>query len=159
MPITNHPKKVIQIIEQSHILTHKIDATENEILWYRKTFDTPIRHLEYLIEPLVLVNAQRIADTNRLGDLRLQRYRTPKAWPGGEELYWEHAKPVSDIRRSLMQLGDKPTAEDVLAIINKAEIAWITRSEERPLSKTGRCDWHNEYLINGINLTNKKAET
>ncbi|QWE13969.1 hypothetical protein [Polynucleobacter sp. AP-Sving-400A-A2] len=133
-------------------LVNQKDQTESEMLWHKKMFDTAIRHLEYFIEPRVSVNAQKIADANNLGDLTKQRYRTPKAWVGGGDLYWEHAKPVVDIRRALLKLKPVPTAEEILRVVSQAEIAWITRDEEKLLPKTDRADWQAVYRANSIEL-------
>jgi hypothetical protein len=152
MPIKNLPKEVALAIQGLLVRIHKTDISEGEQLWNKKMFDTAIRHLEYFVEPLVSINAQKIADANGLGDLRLQRYRTPKAWRGGEELYWEHAMPVLDIRKALMQLGVNPSIEDILSIVSQAEIAWITRTEEGSLKKTGRSNWREEYQKKNIEL-------
>lgn len=153
MPIKNLPREAVLVIQDLLVLIHKPDASEGERLWQKKMFDTAIRHLEYFVEPLVSVNAQKIAEANGLGDLRLKRYRAPKAWPRGRDLYWEHAVPVLDIRISLMQLGATPKFEDILKIINQAEIAWITREEERRLAKTGRADWREEYRRKNITFS------
>ena len=150
MPIKSIPENVVLSIHNFLLQIHKDNLSDGEKLWNKKMFDTAIRHLEYFVEPLVSVNAQFIADANGLGDLRLQRYRTPKAWPRGSELYWEHAVPVLDIRNSLMKLGVNPKLEDVLGIVNQAEVAWITRDEERTLLKSGRADWREEYRRNNI---------
>jgi hypothetical protein len=150
MPIKALPENVALNIHHLLIQNHRDNLSDGEKLWYKKMFDTAIRHLEYFVEPLVSVNSQNIPDANGWGDLRLQRYRTPKAWPGGRELYWENATPVLDIRKSLMKLGANPNLEDILNIINQAEITWITRNEERLLPKTGRTDWREDYRRGGI---------
>lgn len=152
MPMRDLPDDVITLIQRLLQLIHKEGQSESEMLWNKKMFDTAIRHLEYFIEPRVSVEAQKIADTNNLGDLSKKRYRTPKAWVGGEDLYWEHAKPVVDIRRALLKLKPNSPPKDILSIIGQAEIAWITRDEEKRLPKTGREDWHKDYKTNNIEL-------
>ena len=152
MPIKDLPKEVVLVMQDLLILIHKTELSDSERLWYKKMFDTAIRHLEFFIVPLVSIKAQKIADANNLGDLRFKRYRTPSAWPKGKELYWEHAKPVLDIRKLLIELGANPTTEDILSIVNQAEITWITRDEARTLTKTGRVDWRDEYKRRNINF-------
>ncbi len=152
MPIKRLPNDVLLVIEKLLLLMSKENQSESEILWNKKMFDTAIRHLEYFIEPRISVKAQKIADANNLGDLKKQRYRTPKGWIGGEDLYWEHAKPVADITKELLKLKPNPSHADILSVINQAEIAWITRDEERLLPKTGRDNWLEDYKLRNIEL-------
>lgn len=152
MPAKKIPGYVILQIQNLLELVNQKNHSEPEMLWNKKMFDTAIRHLEYFIEPRVSVNAQKIADANNLGDLTKQRYRTPKAWPRGGDLYWEHAKPVVDIKKALLELRPPPSAEEILAVVSEAEIAWITRDEEKLLPKTGRSNWRAIYQANNIEL-------
>jgi len=152
MPIKKLPNDVLVAIENLLRHMNKKNQSESEFLWNKKMFDTAIRHLEYFIEPRVSVKAQKIADTNKLGDLKKQRYRTPSKWVGGKDLYWEHAKPVADIRKALLKLNPNPTPKDILLVISEAEIAWITRAEEKRLPKTGREDWQEDYKSKKIEL-------
>lgn len=152
MPVRELPSNVLLQIQSLLRLVNQKDQSESEMLWNKKMFDTAIRHLEYFIEPRVSVNAQKIANANNLGDLTKKRYRTPAAWIGGGDLYWEHAKPVVDIRRALLKLEPLSTTEEILQVVSQAEIAWITRDEEKLLPKTGREDWQETYRANNIEL-------
>lgn len=78
-------------------------------------------------------------------------HHQPKFDKGRQILHWEHVAPVSDIRNALLQIQD-PDENSVSAILERYEIAWITKEEDKLLKRFGRLSPHEEYQAAGIVL-------
>lgn len=153
MPVRELPDSVVSTVLDLLIkYHHQPGKSSGEALWVKKMLATACRHIEYFVEPLVSAAALQIADSNNLGDLKTQRWRARKGWTGGQELYFEHAKPASDLLKELVALGRSPSFDMVKEILLTAEVAWITVFEEERLSKNNRANWKEEYKANGIEL-------
>jgi hypothetical protein len=146
------PDDLVDLVCQLLSNYHKQDQSESLRLWNKKMLSTACRHLEYFATPRVSRRAHEIANKNKLGDLRLQRWRNRSSWNGGENLYFEHAKPAADILKELISLGSQPLRTEVTRILCTAEIAWITTEEEKKLPKYKRVSWEDDYEKAGIDL-------
>lgn len=152
MPVKELPDSVVSMV--IHLLNeyHRPGKSDGCVLWNKKMLSTACRHMEYFVTPLVSEGAARVAKAQNLGDLRGQRWRARSGWVGGEELYFEHAKPAADLLKELIDLGPTPEFLAVKSVLLTAEVAWITVKEERGLPKYKRKNWKEAYREAGIDL-------
>ena len=72
---------------------------------------------------------------NEFLEYELYSDRTRKAMGGRDSIfYFEHVVTVSSMVKALIDL-EAPSLELVKAIIAKADVAWITRDENKKLNK------------------------
>lgn len=112
------------------------------------------RDLERYVVPRVSRAAQTRADELGLGDLSQFNWghqRGPMKDPTREIFHWEHVVPVSDMVKALLALDD-PAPSAIVPILMRAEIAWILKSEDKLLRRSGRPDPRAAYLAAGIEL-------
>lgn len=112
------------------------------------------RDLERYVVPGVSRAAQARADELGLGDLSRFDWGHQRGLmkdPTREIFHWEHVVPVSDMVKALLALDD-PTPSAIVPILMRAEIAWILKSEDKLLRRSGRPDPRTAYLAAGIEL-------
>lgn len=112
------------------------------------------RDLERYVVPGVSRAAQARADELGLGDLSRFNWghqRRLMKDPTREIFHWEHVVPVSDMVKALLALDD-PAPSAIVPILIRAEIAWILKSEDKLLRRSGRPDPRTAYLAAGIEL-------
>ncbi len=115
------------------VLAHK-SSDDRLRKYYHSILNLMVRHLEYFTVPGVSEAAQKLADENGFGDLKLRDYRHLGA---RRALAWEHHPPVSDLLQRLFEL-EEPTPVNVRTILMMAGVNWITKSENASLPKNKR---------------------
>lgn len=117
------------------------DATNNDEtrIWLSSLIGHACRELEDFIEPMVSIRAKERAHQMGLDDLRGfhwdHQVRKMKD-PDRSIFHWEHFVPVSVLRRRLVALPE-PTAESIMSVLARAEIAWILKEENAKLTQLG----------------------
>ena len=116
------------------------------------------RELEQFVQPRVSEAAQALASKKGLGDLRAYRYTDqPVAMrdPGRAIFHWEHIIPTSDMVNSILAL-DEPTIASIGDVLIKAQVAWITKEEDKRLPVSRRADPAQCYADAGARLLPEK---
>jgi hypothetical protein len=110
--------------------------------YYHVSLKWMARELEQFAMPRVSVAAQVLANETALGDLRRYQWRdqpTKMKDPQRKTFHWEHVLPVSDIVKRLVELPD-PTPEAIASVLTDAQVAWITKEENKRLPRSGRAN-------------------
>ena len=113
---------------------------ETEQKWIKNLIQQGCRKLEDFITPRVSVKAQELADEMGIGDLSQYGWSDQKSKmkdPDRSLFHFEHVLTVSDLVDRLLNLGDSPSYESVKSIIEKADVAWILKSEDQLLNEKG----------------------
>ena len=105
--------------------------------WAQTSLAHACRHVEYFLVPRVSEAAH--AKAVALGIAPLERYRwadqrSRMKDPGRKVFHWEHMVPVSDLQAELRKL-QTPDLPSVGAVLSKAQVAWILKSENERLDK------------------------
>lgn len=119
------------------------------------------RDLERYVMPGVSRAAQARADELGIGDLRQFHWGHQRGLmkdPTRQIFHWEHVVPVKDMVKALLALDD-PTPLTIVPILIRAEIAWILKSEDKLLRRSGRPDPRAAYLAAGIELLGQTRDT
>jgi hypothetical protein len=108
-------------------------------LFQSQVLNCMCRELEKFLVFKKSQSAQRLADRRKLGDLSRFRWsdQTQKRKMGDlgrKTFHLEHTVPVAELARKLMALK-KPRIKDIAKIIAQAEVTWITKKEDRKLTK------------------------
>lgn len=151
MPIKKIPDEVCECIYRLVLIIQDSPSQSVDLRWHKKMLTTAVRHLEYFVTPRVSKKAFETALSYGVKNLETMSWKPPSKWKLGKELIFEHALPASDIVKKLLSLK-KPTLDDVLFELEKAEIVWIHRDEDKLLKKNNRGDWKLEYKNNNIVL-------
>lgn len=107
--------------------------------WCKSTLVVACRKLECFVTPAVSEKAAEKASKQGLRDISRFRWndqKTKMSDPKRETFHWEHALPVSEIIKRLMDFKVL-TEEDVIHVITQADVAWILKSENESLDKKG----------------------
>lgn len=109
----------------------------------RRSLDSLLGHLCREVEDLaprnVSVAAMQQATGRGLGDLRRFHWDDQikgMGDAGRATFHWDHFVPVSVLRRALLEERE-PTSARCAEILRTARIAWITKDEDRRLTKLG----------------------
>lgn len=109
----------------------------------KRSLDSLLGHLCREVEDLaprdVSLAAMEEASRRHLGDLRRFHWDDQiKAMfdTGRATFHWDHFVPVSVLRHALLE-EPEPTAARCAEILRSARIAWITKDEDRRLTKLG----------------------
>ena len=144
MPLSSNqlPEEVVGNVLNLLQLRLNSHAGSAERRWAEHMLGEACRHIEHFCTPLVSIAAdQEWRARGGQGSLATEGYRKPSRWSAGRNLHFEHAVPVADLKKLLLNLKsepDGPTAADVRRILQMSEIVWITRSEEEQLRRTLR---------------------
>ena len=148
-------KTLTELVETYHYTT---DETEQR--WVKQLIQLGCRKLEDFITPQVSAKAQKVADQKEIGELSQFGWLDQKTKMNDLDrstFHFEHILTVSDLVDILLKLGSEPSVDDVKSIIEKADIAWILKSEDQVLNEKGYKNKRPEnpldaYEICGIEL-------
>lgn len=113
---------------------------EREQRWVKNLIQLGCRKLEDFITPNVSVKAQAKADQMEVGQLSQYGWLDQKSKmndPDRSIFHFEHILTVADLVDRLLKLGSEPSVDSVNAVIEKAAVAWILKSEDQLLNEKG----------------------
>ena len=113
---------------------------ETEQKWVKHLIQLGCRKLEDFITPRVSVKAKEMAEQMEVGDLSQYGWSEQKSKmndPDRSIFHFEHVVTVSDLVERLLSLGDDTSSDSVRSIIEKADVAWILKSEDEVLNQNG----------------------
>lgn len=128
-------KTVTDLVNSYHSTN---DETEQE--WIKHLIQQGCRKLEDFITPRVSVKAQELADQMSVEDLSQYGWSDQKSKmkdPDRSLFHFEHILTVSDLVDRLLNLDDQPRHDSIKSIIEKADVAWILKSEDEVLNQNG----------------------
>lgn len=133
---------------------------ETEQRWVKHLIQLGCRKLEDFIVPHVSVKAKDKAEQMDLGCLSQCGWSDQKTKmndPDRSVFHFEHILTVSELVGRLLKLGGEPSVDDIKSVIQKADIAWILKSEDQTLNLKGYKNKRPEnpfdaYEICGIEL-------
>lgn len=114
------------------------DETEQQ--WVKHLIQLGCRKLEDFIVPHVSVKAKEIADQMELGSLSQYGWSDQKTKMLDSDrsiFHFEHILTISELVGRLLKLGGELNISDVKAVIEKADVAWILKSEDHVLNLKG----------------------
>lgn len=143
--LSENIRLTVPILRQLIELYKYADQTAQEDLkiWANYSLHWAVRRLEaFLRRAKVSKDAARLAAKMKLGDISAYKWDDQKQKgrmkdPKRQIFHYEHLYPVSQLRRDLEAL-DPVTDEAILSLIEKVEIAWITKEECRKLGAHGK---------------------
>lgn len=134
-PVDLVTNTLAELVNSYHLTNH-----ETEQKWVKQLIQLGCRKLEDLITPRVSIRAKETADKMGVGDLSQYGWSGQKSRmndPDRSIFHFEHVVTVSDLIERLLCLGDDPSFDSVKSIIEKADVAWILKSEDEALNQNG----------------------
>lgn len=130
------------IVKTLSELVSSYHSTDDEVeqKWTKNLIQLGCRKLEDFIVPSVSVKAQELAKQMGIGDLSQYGWSDQKSKmndPDRSLFHFEHILTVSGLVDRLLNLGNEPSHDSVKSIIEKADVAWILKSEDQLLNEKG----------------------
>ena len=121
------------------ILEYRESNNKNKKKWVVETLKIAIRQLELFLIPKVSVEANRIAQENGINNLKDMRWKDQEKKMKDKDrkiFHFEHVFPVAQMKDELLNL-QVLNIENIKQIIDRMEIAWILKEENKKLDKKG----------------------
>lgn len=128
-------KTLVELVNSYHSIN---DETEQK--WIKHLIQLGCRKLENFIVPRVSVKAQKMAEQLGVGDLSQYGWSEQKSKmndPDRSIFHFEHVVTVSDLVERLISLGSNSSFDSVKSVVEKADVAWILKSEDEILNQNG----------------------